>query len=171
MSSIEVVGSSGIDPGFLRQLQADPNQALRRAPVGMGTQGAGPSAGAMTQRLESVAEEAGLDPETIGALREDLKAAISGAMDNASADAADADPREAFRKAIDDTLTKYGIKPESLRPDGAVAEKQGAFGGRAMPGESRGSNPKDLLGSQNQPANDSLLNSLLELLGLVDEKA
>jgi hypothetical protein len=168
---MECIGDPNTRPGLLRKLQADAGHILGNRPADGGKPGGGPGRGTRVGYVNALAEQAGLDPETIEALREDLKAAIVGAMGDTEADGTTGDPREAVRSAIRDTLRGYGIEPEHLRPDVAVAGAQGIVGGPGMPDRPAGSDSAALSGSEAQPADDRSLISLLELLGLVDEQA
>ena len=104
--------------------------------------------------------------------REDLKTAISALVESANlGESGGNNGRDAVRSAIHDTLSKYGLDPESLQPGRANPGAYGGSGGAAMPGQIGVSDVIGLVGSQEQATGNSVLTSLLELLGLVDEEA
>ncbi len=171
MSGMSSIGGFGFDanqqhPRAVEGRQGD-RCAARRAPA----EGGGDRRGAMMERIESLASEAGLDSDAIAALQEDLRSAISAAVANANRTGESGDPREAARSAVQSTLEKYGIDLEQFaRPEGSGAGRRNT--GAVGPGNSgMGPEGQDLLAGLPTDPNQSILESLLDLLQVVDEEA
>lgn len=171
MSGIESIGGSGMSPSFLRPMSGPRSQGVSRGAAGMNPQDMESRRGAMLDQIEALAANAGLDSETITALREDLKTAIAGAMEQAKPDGGNADPREAVRGAIRDTLSKYGIDAANLRPNDASAETRVGMGRGTRPSQTGRLEIANLVDLQDESAESSLLKSLLDMLQLIDKEA
>ncbi len=113
MTSISSIGGFGMEPNQFN-VRATGLQGAKPAPA----PGELPEGGQnpMMERIESLAVEAGLDPETIATLQEELQAAIAAALENANETAESGDPREAVHSAIESVLADYGISVEEPMP-------------------------------------------------------
>jgi hypothetical protein len=67
----------------------------------------------MTERIESLALEQGIDPNSLGDLHAEIETAVQEALEGL---APGADPREAIKSAVDGVLESKGIDPSQLRP-------------------------------------------------------
>ena len=72
MSGIESIGGSAVSPSFLRFTKGSVGENVSHRVTGMSPQDMESRRGAMLERVESLAADAGLDSEAITALREDL---------------------------------------------------------------------------------------------------
>ncbi len=125
----------------------------------------------MMAQIESLATEAGLDSDTTATLLEELQSAISTALAEANDEDESGDPRQAVQAVIQSTLEKYGIDADQLKPPTGGP----GFGGGGPPATragnlDTGSKGQDLFAGLSKDANQGVLQSLLDLLQLVEEE-
>ncbi|MGD8452527.1 MAG: hypothetical protein PVJ57_11970 [Phycisphaerae bacterium] len=188
---MSTIGSTnGLDTSqlnLLQQLKAEDSQSARGiARAGDPEQGAE----RMWSRLEAAASELGMDTDTLQALQDDLRGAVSTAMESVDDSATPEERRQAVEEAVLTTLEENGIDAAALkeqfqamaggqgqRPDGPPpggAPPDGPPPGGAPPD---GAPPEGMASDQAQASESSstsesdLLTALLSLFPLVDEQA
>ena len=126
----------------------------------------------MMAQVESLAAKAGLKSDTTATLLEELRSAISAAVEEADHEAGSADPRQAVHTIVQSILEKYGIDADQLKPP-AHDPGFGGGGPRAAGSvnPSPGSEGRDLYTGSPTGPNQGVLSSLLDLLQVVDEEA
>ena len=173
MSGIESIGSNLLQ--YMQQMRVSGESVQ-----GPGGNGPPPPKDGVPEPLwedvESSAESAGMTEEEIEDLRDELKTAISDAMENIDASQS-SNGREAIDEAILSTLESHGLDTDAIRekmseaanrPPGPPPQGQG-YGQQSSQGQSIG----DLLSSlTNSSSSTDEASQLLSLLSpLVDEQA
>ena len=177
--------SSALENAHKTGESGDPRQAVHAAvqrvleKYGIDTRELTPGQGragpdALMARIESLAADAGLDSETTASLLEELQSAVSSALENARNSGESGDPRQAVHAAVQSTLGKYGIDADQLKPPsggpgfsgGGRPQAAGAGGNLGTESEGQG-----LFAGLSTDANQGVLQSLLDLLQIVDEEA
>jgi hypothetical protein len=166
-----VGGTSSSITQMLQRLAGnqETSEAGRRRPPGPPTE---EMQAEMDQKFEETLQSMGIDDETIAKIQDEIKSAVSEAVDSQGEDA---NSRDAVRDAVDSVLQKYGVDLDEFKsqfkpPAGGMGPPREESNSSTTDDESSSSDNR-LLSYLNSNSNDITSALLKSLLPLVNETA